>query len=146
MERVEAAAAQLGLDAIRLEVRKVEDIIPSIEAVKGVADALYVCSDPFLTTQRVRINTLAVSARLPTMHAFREHVRAGGLMSYGPNFLDLFRRSGDYVDKILRGSKPADIPVEQPVKFDLVFNNVTAKALGLTIPESFLVRVTEMIE
>ena len=146
MERVEVAAAQLGLDAIRLEVRKVEDIIPSIEAVKGVADALYVCSDPFLTTQRVRINTLAVSARLPTMHAFREHVRAGGLMSYGPNFPDLFRRSGDYVDKILRGSKPADIPVEQPVKFDLVFNNVTAKALGLTIPESFLVRVTEMIE
>jgi putative ABC transport system substrate-binding protein len=146
MERVEAAAAQLGLNAIRLEVRKVEDIIPSIEAVKGVADALYVCSDPFLTTQRVRINTLAVSARLPTMHAFREHVRAGGLMSYGPNFPDLFRRSGDYVDKILRGTKPADIPVEQPVKFDLVFNNVTARALGLTIPESFMVHITEMIE
>jgi putative ABC transport system substrate-binding protein len=80
------------------------------------------------------------------MHAFREHVLAGGLMSYGPNFPDLFRRSGDYVDRILRGSKPADIPVEQPLKFDLVFNSTTAKALGLTIPESFLVRVTEMIE
>jgi len=146
MERVQAAAVQLGLDAFRLEVMKAEDIIPSIEAAKGAADALYVCSDPFLTTQRVRINTLAASARLPTMHAFREHVLAGGLMSYGPNFPALFRRSGDYVDKILRGSKPADIPVEQPFKFDLVFNNTTAKALGLTIPESFLVRVTEMIE
>ena len=146
MERVQAAAVQLGLDAFRLEVMKAEDIIPSIEAAKGAADALYVCSDPFLTTQRVRINTLAASTRLPTMHAFREHVLAGGLMSYGPNFPDLFRRSGDYVDKILRGSKPADIPVEQPLKFDLVFNNTTAKALGLTIPESFLVRVTEMIE
>ena len=146
MERVQAAAVQLGLDAFRLEVMKAEDIIPSIEAAQGAADALYVCSDPFLTTQRVRINTLAASARLPTMHAFREHVLAGGLMSYGPNFPDLFRRSGDYVDKILRGSKPADIPIEQPFKFDLVFNNTTAKALGLTIPESLLVRVTEMIE
>ena len=146
MEAVQAAAAQLGLDAFRLEVMKAEDIIPSIEAAKGAADALYVCSDPFLTTHRVRINTSAFSARLPTMHAFREYVLAGGLMSYGPNFPALFRRSGDYVDKILRGSKPADIPVEQPFKFDLVFNSTTAKALGLTIPESFLVRVTEMIE
>ena len=92
MERVQAAAIQLGLDAFRLEVMKAEDIIPSIEAAKGAADALYVCSDPFLTTQRVRINTLAASARLPTMHAFREHVLAGGLMSYGPNLPDLFRR------------------------------------------------------
>ena len=146
MEAVQAAAAQLGLDAFRLEVMKAEDIIPSIEAAKGAADALYVCSDPFLTTHRVRINTSAFSARLPTMHAFREYVLAGGLMSYGPNFPALFRRSGDYADKILRGSKPADIPVEQPFKFDLVFNSTTAKALGLTIPELFLVRVTEMIE
>ena len=99
MERVQAAAVRLGLDAFRLEVMKAEDIIPSIEAAKGAADALYVCSDPFLTTQRVRINTLAASARLPTMHAFREHVLAGGLMSYGPNFPALFRRSGDYVDR-----------------------------------------------
>ena len=99
MEAVQAAAAQLGLDAFRLEVMKAEDIIPSIEAAKGAADALYVCSDPFLTTHRVRINTSAFSARLPTMHAFREYVLAGGLMSYGPNFPALFRRSGDYVDK-----------------------------------------------
>jgi putative tryptophan/tyrosine transport system substrate-binding protein len=146
IEGVEAAAATLGLHALRLEVRKAEDIIPSIEAVKGDADALYVCSDPFVTTHRVRINTLAVSARLPTIHAFREHVAAGGLMSYGPNFPDLFRRSADYVDKILRGSKPADIPVEQPIKFDLVINTTTAKALGMIIPESFLLRANEVIE
>ena len=137
MEGVEAAAKKLGLEAFRIEVRKAEDIVPSIEGLKGAADALYVCSDPFLTTYRVRINTLAVSQKLPTMNAFREYVVAGGLMSYGPNFPDLFRRSGDYVDKILRGAKPADIPVEQPLKFNLVINTTTAKALGLTIPESF---------
>jgi putative ABC transport system substrate-binding protein len=146
MEGVEAAAGKLGLQAIKLEVRKAEDIVPSIEALKGAADALYVCSDTLLTTQRVRLNTLAISARLPTMHAFREHVQAGGLMSYGPNFPDLFRRSGDFVDKILRGAKPADIPVEQPIKFDLVVNNTTAKVLGLTIPEAFLLRANEVIE
>jgi putative tryptophan/tyrosine transport system substrate-binding protein len=146
MEGVEAAAAKLGLNALRLEVRKAEDIIPSIEAVKGAADALYVCSDPFITTQRVRINTLALAARLPTIHAFREHVQVGGMMSYGPNFPDLFRRSADYVDKILRGSKPADLPVEQPVRFDLVINTTTARALGITIPESFLLRASEVIE
>ena len=146
MEGVEAAAKKLGLDAFRLEVRKAEDIVPSIEGLKGAADALYVCSDPFLTTHRVRINTLAVSQKLPTMNAFREYVVAGGLMSYGPNFPDLFRRSADYVNKILRGSKPADIPVEQPVKFDLVVNNTTAKAIGLTIPEQFLLRANEVIE
>jgi putative ABC transport system substrate-binding protein len=80
------------------------------------------------------------------MYAFREYVQSGGLISYGPNFQDLFRRSGDYVDKILRGAKPADIPVEQPVKFDLIVNNTTAKAVGLTIPETFLVRANEVIE
>jgi putative ABC transport system substrate-binding protein len=140
------AAAKLGLEAFRLEVRKTEDIDPGIETLKGRADALYVCSDPLVTTHRVRINTLAVSQKLPTMYAFREYVQAGGLISYGPNFPDLFRRSGDYVDKILRGAKPADIPVEQPVKFDLIVNNTTAKALGLTIPETFLMRANEVIE
>ena len=89
---------------------------------------------------------MALGARLPTMNTFREYVVAGGLMSYGPNFADLFRRSGDYVDKILRGAKPSDIPVEQPVKFDLVVNNTTAKALGLSIPESFLLRANEVID
>ena len=85
-------------------------------------------------TNRIRINTLAQDARLPTMYGNREYVEAGGLMSYGPNFPDLFRRAADYVDKILRGTKPADLPVEQPTKFDLVINLTTAKALGLTCP------------
>jgi putative ABC transport system substrate-binding protein len=146
MNSVQAAAAKLGLEAVRLEIRKAEDIIPGIEGLKGRVDGLYICSDPLITTHRARINTLATSLKLPTMNAFREYVEAGGLMSYGPNFPDLFRRSADYVDKILRGMKPADIPVEQPVKFDLVINNNTAKALGLTIPETFLLRANEVIE
>jgi putative ABC transport system substrate-binding protein len=146
MNSVLAAAAKLDLEAFRLEVKKSEDIDAGIESLKGRADALYVCSDPLVTTHRVRINTLAVSQKLPTMYAFREYVQAGGLISYGPNFPDLFRRSGDYVNKILRGAKPADIPVEQPVKFDLIVNNTTARALGLIIPETFLVRANEVIE
>jgi putative ABC transport system substrate-binding protein len=94
----------------------------------------------------VRINTLALGLRLPTVHGLREYAEAGGLMSYGPNIPDLFRRAADYVDKILRGAKPGDIPVEQPTKFDLVINLTTAKALGLTIPESILARADELIE
>jgi putative ABC transport system substrate-binding protein len=146
MDAVQTAAARLGLDALRLEIRKVEDIVPAIEGVKGDADALYICSDPLITTQRVRIYTLAVSARLPTMNAFREYVQAGGLLSYGPNFPDLFRRSADYVHKILRGAPPGSIPVEQPIRFDLVINLTTAKALGLKIPEEFLLRASEVME
>ena len=99
-----------------------------------------------MNTNRVRINTLALGARLPTMHGLREYVEAGGLMSYGPSVPDQYRRAADYVDKILRGTKPGDIPVEQPTKFDLVINLTTAKALGLTIPESFLSRADEVIE
>jgi putative ABC transport system substrate-binding protein len=146
MNSVLAAAAKLSLEAFRLEVRNTEEIDVGIESLKGRADALYICSDPLVTTHRVRINTLAISQKLPTMYAFREYVQSGGLISYGPNFQDLFRRSGDYVDKILRGAKPADIPVEQPIKFDLIVNNTTAKAVGLTIPETFLMRANEVIE
>jgi len=105
-----------------------------------------VVADPLMTSNRLRINILALGARLPTMHGFREYVEAGGLMSYGANFPDLFRRAADFVDKILRGTKPADIPVEQPTKFDLVINLTTAKAVGVTIPESFLLRADEVIE
>ena len=104
------------------------------------------CADPLVITNRVRINTLALGARLPTMHGIREYVEAGGLMSYGPNFPDLFRRAADFVDKILRGAKPADIPVEQPTKFDLVINLTTAKALGLDVPPTLLARADEVIE
>src|SRR5206468_2527463 len=112
----------------------------------GRMDALYVVTDPLVSTNRVRINTLALAARLPTMHGIREYVEAGGLMSYGPNFPGLFRRAAEFVDKILRGAKPAEIPVEQPTRFELVINLTTAKALGLTIPEAFLLRADEVIE
>jgi putative ABC transport system substrate-binding protein len=146
VEEVQSAGRTLRLEVVKLEIRRAEDIEPSLESVKGHSDALYVVSDPLVNTNRVRINTLAVAARLPTMHGFREFVEAGGLMSYAANFPDLFRRAGDYVDKILRGAKPGDLPVEQPTKFDLVINLTTAKALGLTIPESVLLRADEVIE
>ena len=143
---VQAAARMLGLEVATLEIRQAEDIAPAFEALKGRADALYVASDPLVNTNRIRINTFALGARLPTMHTFREHVEAGGLMSYGPNLPDLWRRAGDYVDKILRGAKPADLPVEQPTKFDFVINLVTAKALGLSVPRMLLARADEVIE
>ena len=129
-----------------LEIRRAEDIAPAFETLKGRAEALYVCSDPLVFTNRIRINTLALAARLPTMHGLREQVEAGALMSYGANFPDLFRRAADYVDKILRGAKPSDLPVEQPTKFDLVINLTTAKALGLTMPPALLARADEVIE
>ena len=146
MREVQAAARTLGLEVATLEIRRAEDIAPAFDALKGRADALYVVADPLVTTNRIRINTLALGARLPTMHGQRENVEAGGLMSYGPNFPDLYRRAADYVDKILRGAKPADIPVEQPTKFDLVINLTTAKALGLEVPPTLLARADEVIE
>jgi putative tryptophan/tyrosine transport system substrate-binding protein len=146
MREVQAAARMLGLEVAILEIRRAEDIASAFPALQVRADALYVAADPLLGTNRIRINTLALGARLPTIHDFREYVEAGGLMSYGPNLVDVFRRSADFVDKILRGAKPDDIPVEQPTKFDLVINLTTAKALGLTIPESFLLRADEVIE
>jgi putative ABC transport system substrate-binding protein len=146
MAQVQAAARTLGFDPTVSEMRRAEDIAPAFEALKDRADALYVVGDALVITHRVRINTLALIARLPTVYFVREYVEAGGLMSYGPNFPDLFRRAADYVDKILRGAKPGEIPVEQPTKFDLVINLTTAKALGLTIPESFLLRADEVIE
>jgi putative ABC transport system substrate-binding protein len=120
--------------------------VPAFDALKGRADALYVCLDPVLITNRIRINTLALAALVPTMSADRGSVEAGGLMSYGPNFPDLWRRAADYVDKILRGAKPDEIPVEQPTKFDLVINLTTAKALGLEVPPTLLARADEVIE
>jgi len=143
---VQAAARNLGLEVLPLEIRRAEDIAPAFEALKGRAQALYVFADPLMASNRVRMNTLALGARLPTLHGFREYVEAGGLMSYGPNALDSFRRSADLVDKILRAAKPGDIPVEQPTKFDLVINITTAKALGLTVPETLLARADEVIE
>jgi putative ABC transport system substrate-binding protein len=145
MGDVQAIADTLGLEVALFKIRRPEDISLAFETIKG-ADALYVCGDPLILGNRIRINTLASGARLPTMHSVREHVEAGGLMSYGTNFLDLFRRTADLVNKILRGMKPADIPVEQPTKFDLVVNLKAAKAIRLAIPEIFLARADEVIE
>jgi putative tryptophan/tyrosine transport system substrate-binding protein len=147
MGEVRAAARTLGLEVAVFEIRRTEDIAPAFEAlIKDRSEALYVVGDPLLTTNRIRLNTLALGARLPTSYANRESVEVGGLMSYGPNFLDLFRRAAEYADKILRGAKPADLPVEQPNKFDLVINLVAAKALGLTVPPTLLTRADEVIE
>jgi putative ABC transport system substrate-binding protein len=129
-----------------LEIRRGEDIVPAFEALKGRAEALYVVLDPLVNPHRIRINTLAMAGRLPTVHGSREGVEAGGLMSYGTNFPDVFRLAADYVDKILRGAKPGDIPVEQPTKFELVINLKTAKAPGLEVPATLLARADEVIE
>ena len=146
MREVATMARPLGLDPTALEIRSAQDIAPAIEAVKGRVQAVYVVTDTFAYVQRIRIHTLTLAAQLPTMHGFREYVEAGGLMSYGANFPDLWRRAAVYVDKILKGAKPADLPVEQPTKFDLAINLVTAKALGLDVPPSLLVRADEVIE
>ncbi len=112
LNEVQTTARALGLEVATFETRRAQDIAPAFETLKGHADALYVVLDPITSGNRVGINILAASARLPTMHTVRELVEAGGLMSYGPNWVHQFRRAGDYVDKILRGAKPADIPVE----------------------------------
>jgi putative ABC transport system substrate-binding protein len=145
-KELRAAAQALGLQITIHEILRAEDIAPAFQALRGRVDALYVFADPLVNSNRARIGALAVDARMPSIFAFREYVDAGGLMSYGPNLPDVFRRTGDYVDKILRGTKPADLPVEQPTKFDLVINLKTAKALGLVVPESFLLRADEVIE
>jgi putative ABC transport system substrate-binding protein len=146
MEEVRAVAGRLGLELTSLEIRRAEDIDPAFESLKGGMDALYVASDPLVNTHRNHINSLALAARLPSMHGFREFVEAGGLMSYGASFPDMFRRAADLVDNILRGAKPGEIPVEQPTKFDLVINIKTAKALGLEIPDKLLALANEVIE
>jgi putative tryptophan/tyrosine transport system substrate-binding protein len=146
MHQVEAMTRTLGLEAVTTEIHRAEDIGPAFDALKGRVQALYVCNDPLAATNRVRINTLALGIRLPTMFMGREYVGAGGLISYGPNFADLYRRTAELVDKILRGAKPGDIPVERPTKFDLVVSLTTARALGLTIPKSFLQRADEVID
>jgi putative tryptophan/tyrosine transport system substrate-binding protein len=146
MREAQAAARTLGLMVTTSEIQQAEDIVPAFETLKGRADAIYVSPDPLVNTNRIRINILAVGARLPTMHATREYVEAGGLISYGPNLPDHFRRAAEFVDKILRGAKPADLPVEQLTKFDLIINLTTAKALGLEVPPMLLARADKVIE
>jgi putative tryptophan/tyrosine transport system substrate-binding protein len=146
MSEARAAAHTLSMNIVPLEVRRGQEIAPAFEALKGRAEALYVVLDPIMNAHRVCISILAVGARLPTVVPFRAFVEAGGLMSYGPNQPYVFRRAADYVDKILRGAKPGDIPVEQPTKFDFIINLTTAKALGLEIPPTLLARADEVIE
>jgi putative ABC transport system substrate-binding protein len=146
MGEAQVAARTLGLEVVKSEIRRAEDIAPAFEALKGAAEALYVCPDATMNANHARVNTLALGARLPTMHGVREYVEAGGLMSYGPSLPDLYRRAAEYVDKILRGAKPADLPVEQPTKFDLIINLVTARALGIDVPAMLLARADEVIE
>jgi putative ABC transport system substrate-binding protein len=146
MEDVQSTARALGLDVTTTKIRKSEDIAPAFEMLKDRVQALYLCTDSLLFVNRVRINSLAQDARLPTMYGFPVYVETGGLMSYGANITDLFRRAADYVDKILRGAKAADIPVDQPTKFDFIVNLKTAKALGLEIPPTLLARADEVIE
>jgi len=146
MSEAQATARRLGLGVTTSEIRRAEDIVPAFEALRDRADALYLCPDALLNTNRIRINILAVGARLPTMHGHREYVEAGGLMSYGPNLANQFPRAADFVDKILRGAKPADIPVEQPTNFQFIVNLTTAKALRLDVPATLLARADEVIE
>jgi putative ABC transport system substrate-binding protein len=146
LPEVQAAARARDLDVAISEISHADDVATAFELLKNGADALYVITDPLVSTNRVRINTLALGIRLPTIYGFRELAESGGLMAYGPYFPALYRRTAEVVDKILRGTRPADIPVEQPTKFELVINLTTAKALGLAIPETFLLRADEVIE
>jgi putative ABC transport system substrate-binding protein len=143
---VQTVAKTLGLEVVTLEIRRAQDIMPAFDALKDRSEALYVCISPLASTNQIPINILAVGMRLPTMHGSRDYVEAGGLMSFGANYPDQFRHAADYVDKILRGAKPGNIPVEQPIKFDFVVNLITAKALGMTLPPALLTRADEVIE
>ena len=142
----QTAVRTLGLDAAIFEIRRADDIAPAFETLKDRADALYVVGDALVNTHRIQINGLALTWRLPTIHVVRELAEGGGLMSYGANFADLFRRTAEFVDKILRGTKPSEIPVEQPTPFELMINLKTAKALGLDVPPTLLARADEVIE
>ena len=143
---VRAAAQTLGLEVTMLEVRQAEDIASGFESLGSRADALYVAPDALMLTNLARINAFMLSARWPTMHGSREYVEAGGLMSYGQDNVDQVRSAAEYVHRILKGSKPADLPVAQPSKFNLAFNLKTAKAIGLDVPPLLLARADEVIE
>jgi len=146
MRETQTTASALGFAVVTLEIRQAEDIPRAFATIKDSAKALYVCAEPLVNTNRVLINSLALNARLPTMYALRDYVEAGGLMSYGNNVADQYRRAAEFVDKILRGTKPADIPVEQPTKFELVINLKTARALGFQIPDRLLALADAVIE
>jgi len=143
---VRSAAHALGLDIASHEVRRGDDVAPALEALKSQSDALYVVEDALISPHVARIIAFAIGARLPTSFINGDYVRAGGLMSYGPSYPTLFRRTAEIADKILRGAKPADIPVEQPSKFEFVINMKTAKSIGLTISDKMLALADEVVE
>jgi len=146
IEDLKAVAPTLSIELSVVGAGTPEEIAPAFSAVsRAHAQALYVLEDAFFFTHRTTLFKLASKARLPTMYGLRQYVDAGGLMSYGANYGDLFRRSAAYVDQILKGAKPGDLPIEQPSKFELVVNLKTAKSLGITIPESILLRADEVI-
>jgi putative ABC transport system substrate-binding protein len=146
IEQVQGAARTLAIETATFEIRGPQDIGKAFEELPRRAEALYVTPNPVMFVNRIRITTLALAARLPTMYGVREYVETGGLMSYGPNWPDMWRRAANFVDKVLRGTKPGDLPVEQPTKFDLVVNLTTAKAIGVNVPPSLLARADEVIE
>ena len=146
LNEIKTAAGALGLDLFPSEMRRSEDIAAAFESFEGRVEAVYIVGDAFASANRLRISTFALAARLPTVCAQRDYIEAGGLLSYGPNFPDLCRRAAGYADKILRGAKPADLPVEQPTKFDLVVNLITARALRVAVPRPLLGRADEVIE
>src|SRR5437016_268579 len=147
IREVNVAARSLGVQLQLLEARGPNEFDGAFAAMaKERVEALLVLSDSIFNSHRTRLADLAARSRLPAAYGVRESVEAGGLMSYGTSFLDLYRRSAAYVDKILKGAKPADLPVEQPTKFELVINLKTAKALGLTVPDTLLARADEVIE
>jgi putative tryptophan/tyrosine transport system substrate-binding protein len=146
LREARAIAGSLGIEVVPLEIRRAEDITPAFATLSHPAEALYAVGSALVDTNRARIIKVASDARLPTMFSNRDHVQAGALMSYGANFVDLFQRSADLVDKILHGTNPGDLPVEQPVKFDLAINLKTARAIGVSIPATLLARADEVIE
>jgi putative ABC transport system substrate-binding protein len=147
MKQVRDAAAAMQIKLLTLSVDKTEDLDGAFETVlKEKPDALLVLADRIFLHNRKRMMDFATANRLPTILPYRELVEAGGLMSFGPSYEEMHRRAADYVDKILKGAKPADLPVEQPTKFDLRVNLKAAKAIGLRIPETFLLRADEVIE
>jgi putative tryptophan/tyrosine transport system substrate-binding protein len=146
MRGFEAAAKAQGFELARFEVSDLDDIAPAFEAMRGKLDALNVVPDPFTQRNKQQFIVQALEAKIPAIYGTRENATAGGLMSFGPDVADLYRRAAEFVDKILHGAKAADIPVEQPTKFELVINLKTARAMGLAIPEAFLARADEVIE
>ena len=147
LKEAEAAAQAMGVHLQIVEARAAADLdTPFAQIISGGADALTVLSTPMLARERTRLADFAAKHRLPTVFSFKQYIEAGGLMSYGPDLSHLFRRAATYVDKILKGTKRADLPVEQPTKFELVINLKTAKALGLTVPQALLQRADEVIE